>query len=141
MPAGRPPTYKTPEEMQIVIEEYFDNDAWFEDGEKREFRPTVSGLAYTLGISTESLRNYELKEEFLATVKAAKQLVEVTLEQRLYGSAVTGLIFNLKNNFGWKDKSEIDQHNTGEAMINALFHIFPFCPFPSRAFLCAPFNE
>jgi len=28
------------------------------------------------------------------------------LEQKLYGNAVTGVIFNLKNNFGWQDKTE-----------------------------------
>ena len=32
--------------------------------------------------------------------------VEEALEQRLYGNAVTGIIFNLKNNFGWQDKTE-----------------------------------
>jgi hypothetical protein len=26
----------------------------------------------------------------------------------LYGNTVTGVIFNLKNNFGWKDKNEVE---------------------------------
>ena len=100
MPAGRPPKYETPEQMQEVI------DAYLVDCEDREKPPTVSGLAYALDMSTESLRNYQCKEEFLATVKKAKQWVEVGLEERLHEPAPTGAIFNLKNNFGWKDVTE-----------------------------------
>ena len=107
MPAGRPPKYKTPEEMQEVIDNYFES---LSDEEK----PTISGLAYMLHMSTEALRNYEQKDEFLVTVKEAKQRVEMALEQHLFGTAVTGAIFNLKNNFGWKDKSEIDSTNRVE---------------------------
>jgi len=57
-------------------------------------------------MTTECLRNYGTKDEFSATVKTAKQRVEMNLEQRLAGTAVTGSIFSLKNNFGWKDKTE-----------------------------------
>lgn len=111
MPAGRPPKYETPEQMQEAIDFYFNKDnsngAYILTGEDtKTYLPTISGLAYSLGMTTEALRNYEGKEEFLATVKRAKQKVEVALEQRLYGQAVVGTIFNLKNNFGWRDKSE-----------------------------------
>ena len=114
---GRPPKYETPELMQADIDRYFDdcrkNYLWLEhDGDQPEnaitedIRPIVSGLAYVLDMSTESLRRYEMKDNFRATVKKAKQRIEMALEQNLYGQAVTGTIFNLKNNFGWKDKSE-----------------------------------
>ena len=126
MTAGRPPLYKTPEEMQRIIDLYYfaiKNREMGEDeiksmlSEKEDAElvmsiddivPTVSGLAYVLGMTTEAFRNYEQKDEFLATVKKAKQRVEMSLEQRLAGNAVTGSIFNLKNNFGWKDKTEQD---------------------------------
>jgi len=128
MPAGRPPIYETPEEMQRIIDLYFiacklnhleqmDVDI---EGKKKDYSddeiltidyiddaaPTVSGLAYTLGMTTETLRTYGNDDQFSATVKKAKQRIEMFLEGRLYGQAVTGSIFNLKNNFGWKDKSE-----------------------------------
>ena len=123
MPAGRPPKYETPEEMQRIIDLYFisvkhnvaGNDKAPEGMSAEDVIicldiedavPTISGLAYTLGMSTEAFRNYEQKDEFLATVKRAKQRVEMSLEQRLAGTVVTGSIFSLKNNFGWKDKSE-----------------------------------
>lgn len=41
-------------------------------------------------------------------------MVEVFLEERLQGTAATGTIFNLKNNFGWKDKTE--QKLTGKVI-------------------------
>ena len=117
---GRPPVYKTPKEMQKVISEYFEGDAWFECNDKKEFRPTISGLAFALNVTTQSLRNYEFKDDFLSTVKRAKQLVELSLEQRLYGNNVTGLIFNLKCNFGWKDSQEEDKTSEVENLIAAL---------------------
>lgn len=112
-PVGRPPRYKTPEAMKIIIDDYFENresddSAWFMNGDKQEYRPTISGLAYALGLSTQAVRDYEEKDEFLGTIKEAKLKVERALEERLYGNNVTGLIFNLKNNFKWKDSQQIE---------------------------------
>ncbi len=106
MQVGRPPKYKTPEEMQKVIDEYFETDAYADIGNGLQYCPTVEGLAHALGMSRRALLGYEDKKEFLPTIKAAKQRVAIALEQRLYGSAVTGAIFNLKNNFGWKDQQD-----------------------------------
>jgi hypothetical protein len=134
MPAGRPPKYKTKEEMQAIIDLYFLacrvhqeeseerllgllEDELLMISEIEDVIPTISGLAYTLGMSTEAFRNYEEKDEFLATVKRAKQRVEMSLEQRLAGNNVTGSIFSLKNNFGWKDKSEVDNNHKGSVKV------------------------
>lgn len=114
MAGGRPPKFKTAKEMQTKIDEYFEN-CYVEVGDRREFRPTMSGLALALGLSRQGLLNYAKSEKFFDTVKAARQIVEQTLEQSLYGNAVTGAIFNLKNNFGWKDKQEVE--NTGSQVV------------------------
>lgn len=101
MPGGRPPMYKTAEEMQLVIDDYF-------DGEEIH---TVCGLALALRFdSRQSLINYEGKDEFLDTIKRAKMRIEAEYEGRLVsGKAnVAGLIFNLKNNFSWKDAQQHD---------------------------------
>ncbi len=125
MPAGRPPKYDSPEEMQRIIDLYYlacrchqTGDATMLEGLPTEdlliindivdVVPTISGLAYILGMTTQAFRDYEKKDEFLCTVKKSKQRVEMSLEQRLAGNAVTGSIFSLKNNFGWKDKTETD---------------------------------
>lgn len=112
MPAGRPPIFESEDDLKSAIKGYFDSDdAHILVGENQDlklFAPTVSGLAYHLGMTTETLRAYGEKEAFSATVKRAKQKIEISLEKRLMGNNVTGTIFNLKNNFGWKDKQEVD---------------------------------
>ena len=110
MTSGRLPKYDDPVVMQSDIDDYFVGDAYMGEGDNRVFAPTVSGLAFHLNMSTEAFRNYEEKDVFLATVKRAKQRIEIALEQKLLGNNVTGSIFNLKNNFGWKDKTEVDQN-------------------------------
>ena len=103
---GRPPKFTSAEEMQKAI------DAYFSSCLVSEKPLTISGLAYALDMSTESLRRYGEKDAFCATVKRAKQKVEIYLEERLDSAAPTGAIFNLKNNFGWKDKTEQDVNAT-----------------------------
>lgn len=68
---------------------------------------TISGLAYFLGTSRQTLLNYEERDEFFDTIKNAKAKIEAFVEESLWTPKVTaGVIFNLKNNFGWVDKNE-----------------------------------
>ena len=110
MPAGQPKKYKTAEELQEKIEEYFKDAVFDKNGDERDImKPvTVAGLAYHLGFaSRQSLWDYEQKSEYSYTIKKAKLFIESYLETRLLGNNVTGVIFNLKNNFGWMDKLEV----------------------------------
>lgn len=120
MPAGRPPKFKTPEAMQKVIDAYFDS-CWDidEDGKRKQTRPyTITGLALALGMSRRALLDYEKKDEFLPTIKRAKLIVENWVEEQLYRKTqVTGAIFNLKNNYGWKDKNETDITSDGKPLV------------------------
>lgn len=100
--------YKTAEEMQLVIDDYFDG----------EDIPTVAGLTLALGFCTrKSLFDYEGKEEFVNTVKRAKLRIEGFLEHRLIEGKgqVAGVIFNLKNNFSWRDRHDVD--HSGEIKV------------------------
>jgi len=106
MEVGRPKKYDSPEKMQEDIDKYFkecrEND-----------RPyTMTGLAIALDMDRKTLLNYRKEEgyePFFHTVKSARDKVERFLEEKLLtDNAVTGVIFNLKNNFDWKDKQEID---------------------------------
>ncbi|MBR6688795.1 MAG: DNA-packaging protein [Clostridia bacterium] len=98
---GRPPKYKTKEEIQEKIDEYFKMC-------KLNNKPyTITGLGLALDMSRQDLINYSKKDEFFDTIKRAKMRVENYLEERLINdSSATGIIFNLKNNYGWKDKQE-----------------------------------
>lgn len=69
---------------------------------------TMSGLARHLGIDRKTLVNYAKMEQFFLTVEAARERVHEFAEEQLYGKSASGAQFVLKNNFDWKDKSEID---------------------------------
>ena len=110
MKTGRPPKYETPEEMQKDIDGYFKSVTWEVEG--RELcKPTVEGLAYALDMTRKGLIDYSKKSDFCYTIKRAKQRIAIALENNLWGTAVTGTIFNLKNNFGWVDKQEVESVN------------------------------
>lgn len=99
MPVGCPRQYKTVEELADVIDAYF-----AEAAEKEQF-PTVLGLCLALDLTRQGLINYAERPEFIDTIKRAKMKVEHAVEQQLMsGRNAAGPIFNLKNNFGWKDE-------------------------------------
>ena len=127
---ARPVKYETAEEMQVIIDRYFkdcfrnkcaeineDVDTLMETSTDDVY-PTVSGLAYALGLTRAGLVCYEKKDnpEFFDTVKEAKQKIEAGLEQRLFYQNATGVIFNLKNNYHWKDKQEVDNTSSDGSM-------------------------
>lgn len=124
-PVGRPPLYTDPEEMQVIIDAYFDhcrinreNIAGIRSAENKltdpvklitdDEIPTISGLGVVLGMDRRSVNNYAHDDKFFPTIKEAKSRIEGGLEQRLFHNNATGTIFNLKNNFSWNDKSEVD---------------------------------
>lgn len=110
---GRPLKYTSVEDMQRDIDKYF------AECDEKGKPYTVSGLAYALGTNRQTIINYESKEEFFDTVKRAKEKIELFNEEMLYSKDVstTGVIFNLKNNYGWKDKQEIEAEVNSEVKI------------------------
>jgi hypothetical protein len=109
---GRPLKFKTVKELQKKIDVYFKKCIEDEDPY------TITGLALALDCDRQTLLNYEKKEEFFGTIKKAKLKVENYLETKaLKGDIVPVMtIFNLKNNFGWKDKTEHDIKATVETV-------------------------
>ena len=99
---GRPKKYTEVEIMQQKIEKYF------QECEESKEPYTITGLCIALDITRETLSEYLKKDEFSDTIKKAKIRVENYLEKKLItcNNNATGIIFNLKNNFGWKDKQE-----------------------------------
>ena len=107
MPAGRPLKFKDAAEMQLGI------DAYFAERIESQKPITITGLAIALNTTRELLCNYEERDEFRDTIKAAKLRVEQYAEERLYEGAATGPIFALKN-FGWSDRVEQDTTIKGD---------------------------
>lgn len=113
---GRPLAFDSTEELEEKIDSYFTSDEAYlinyRDGEEEKtFAPTMSGLALYLGVSRQTIVNYSNKEQFFDTINKARLKIESHIEKKLYGNNVTGLIFNLKNNFSWKDKTEVENTN------------------------------
>jgi len=112
---GRPPKFNTAEEMQLVIMEYFAecNDA--------VLSPTMSGLAMRLNMGRQTLVDYSKKDVFWDTIKKARQYVESCNENMLIHKKTSpiGNIFNLKNNFGWRDDKQIIVEHKNIASIMA----------------------
>lgn len=118
-PVGRPLAFKTPEELEAKIAEYF---AFCDSRIQQVYSPkaeavievinpapyTMSGLARALGIDRQTILNYASKDEYFGTIKDAREKVHEDVETRLMEKQASGPIFNLKNNFGWKDQTEVD---------------------------------
>jgi hypothetical protein len=125
---GRPLAFETVAALEVAVDAYFNNggDAWMmgADGEAI-FAPTMSGLAIALGVDRKTIYNYSNKDEYFPTIKKARAKVEAALERRLYGNNVTGVIFNLKNNFDWCDKNEI-AHTSPDGSMTPRFTLNDF---------------
>lgn len=123
---GRPPMYKSKEEIQEKIDKYFeeckgtvltdkDGNIMFDKYGMPiviNAKPlTITGLALALGFnSRQALLNYQVKDEFNDTITRAKAIVEQYAEERLYDKdGANGAKFSLANNFsGWKEKQSIE---------------------------------
>lgn len=115
MAGGRPPIFGTAEEMQTAIDLYL-NEC------KEEKRPlTIMGLALSIGMCRDTLCEYAKKGEFSDVVKTAKALVELSVEERLFGSNPAGSIFWLKNHAGYKDRQELEHSGDPDKPIEISF--------------------
>lgn len=150
--AGRPFIFKDPDDLKHRIQSYFDNadphieKRFIETGKtnkgdvivaEREIYTeqiayTVTGLARSLGVSRDTLRNYRqfkhypetidpaIRQELIVSLEDAVQRVEEFNELGLHKPGVSnGIKFNLTNNFGWIDKQVLETNNP-EDDLNAL---------------------
>ncbi len=101
---GRPRLYQDHDSFAAKVDEYF---AFVEDKGKK---PTLAGLAYHMGFDDrESVSTYATYgPDFSRTVKRAKLLMEDDRQQSLLSKDkfTPGIALDLKNNHGWKDKTE-----------------------------------
>lgn len=116
---GRPLKFKSPEEMQVKIDKWINDrlnntvKVLTKSGDVVEIdKPlplTVTSLAVALDTTRDTLITYSEKDEFFDTIKKAKALCLQDAEDRLYTNFTPGVIFSMKNNYGWTDKQEVDQ--------------------------------
>ena len=119
-PGGRPRIIENAEAMQKIIDLYIEEIEIYNDNpankESRLFKvPILEELVHRLGLSNRSsFFEYAHNPEFSNTIKKAKNKI-LAIQKQL---AMQGLInptisiFNWKNNFGMKDKTEVEQTTT-----------------------------
>lgn len=129
MAGGRPRKFDTVEQLETLIEGYFDycdnyiatKIVFDKEGEQSTVKYhfpkpyTVSGLCAYLGITRDTLSEYQKQDEFSDTIKTAKTKIEAEkiegAMQGKYNPAIT--IFDLKNNHNMVDKTEVDNNVSG----------------------------
>ena len=105
---GRPfGTYKL---SVIAVRETIDKwmKSFEKDGERDGQVPTLSCLAFDLGIARRTLVDYQHRDPFKPMLERAKTFCEMHSAQALFDPKIRpgGPIFNLKHNHGWKDGTE-----------------------------------
>lgn len=117
-PGGRPAKYKSAEELQIKIDQYFlpenicTRKVVVGKGDNQEVVklpcPTITGLVMFLGYcDRQSFYDMEADRQFSDTIKKARNRIAHAYELNLHGPYPVGSIFALKN-FGWSDKTEVE---------------------------------
>jgi hypothetical protein len=106
--------FSDPEVLERQIEDYF------EGIKAAHVPPTLSGLAFVLGVTRKTLSNYirecedeeggkSKKAECGRLLMMAKARIECWLEEQLVTRGKTkGIEFALKNNYDWSDKMNVN---------------------------------
>lgn len=113
---GRPRKIKNAKQLEKLINEFLES-RFDEDG--KNIQPlTMRGFCNYIGIVYDTLLEWEEKREDLTEpIKKLKEIVHEWCESQLYTNARTvGVIFALKNNWGWKDKTEVETKNTNTTL-------------------------
>lgn len=107
---------------RLVDKDHPDNKRGHKVYVMQQVRPfTVTGLAVYLDTTRDVLIDYETGKyddkdataednaRYSNAIKRAKARIYAYVEEQLFmGKQAAGPIFSLKNNYGWKDKSEVD---------------------------------
>ena len=139
---GHPPKYVTVEEMQAVIDRYFEDckgepiigddgmpilDKFGQRFIIHQRPPTVTGLALALGFtSRQALLNYQAKKGFVDTVTRAKARIEAYAEERLFDrDGQRGAEFSLRYNFRWVNDEKKDDGGESTCGVAELPAVMP----------------
>ena len=125
---GRPRKYEAAEDLLNAINAYFlycdseketsTNDKGHEKITQKPY--TITGLCIYLGITRETWSQYAKLAPFADIITIAKLKVENYVEENSLNGKINPImsIFNLKNNFGWTDRFDINT-NVQPEQLNA----------------------
>ena len=95
--------YTNPKDLENTIQTYFEQM-------RAEKRPlTITGLCIAVGFkSRQTLLDYEEKEQYGHLIREAKMRCQNYAEELLFQNRnVYGVIFNLTNNYGWRNRMDV----------------------------------
>ena len=100
---GHPRTFQSPEEMQVAIDEYFDEC----DAEEKPY--LISGLCLKLGFMHRSdLVNYSgYSKDYFNIITRARQKVQAYAEAKCYEKHSQGAQFILNAGFNWSTNAQV----------------------------------
>jgi DNA-packaging protein gp3 len=108
----RPPKYTDPVVIGKKINDYFD------ECDKLGKPYTIQSLTYFLGFADmDSFQTYLKKPKFNGTMTRAKMKIQSQRVETLCNGEtknVRGLMFDLTNNFGWREKLDIEHSGLPE---------------------------
>lgn len=116
---GHPDKWASVKDLQDAI------DAYFKQCDENQEPYLITGLCLALDCTRECLLEwdkdtgkYPKPEKAVKAIHKAKMRCQNYAEKLLMSGKLnpTGAIFNLKNNYRWKDKSETDMTSKGEAL-------------------------
>lgn len=110
--------FETPELLAQAVDGYFASAKLFSTP------VTMGGLACAIGISRSALFAYGTRrgDEYGDIIAKAKIKIEANMEERLVGGQpATGVIFALKNGYGWRDKTEVEVEHHTTISLSTLF--------------------
>lgn len=90
--------------LQTEIDKYF---KWADDNNKPY---SMAMLAVRLGVSRQTLYNYEEKDNFAPVIRKARDKIIAYIEEKLLEHGTAGQIF-LAKNYGYSDRQEILSNN------------------------------
>ena len=117
-PVGRPPKFKTPEELQKKFNSYIkttDKDGTYKN---------ISGFCYYIDTYRDYLVSLEGdKPEFSNTIKGIREyFARYTIEHAQKSEKNQALNIFLLKNYGYKDKTETDLNISGNIQIESVFN-------------------
>jgi hypothetical protein len=107
---------ETPAELKRLNKQA---ESYFKKQDKDGKPYSVIGLAKALGMHKDTLYAYRDKPFFSDSIKNHLATIEQSYVENLLsakGSQV-GHIFTLKNNYGWRDKQEVEHKHSGDIVI------------------------
>jgi len=131
MKTGRPKKYGSKKALSEAIERYFRSISRTvpakdglgrailnDDGEEIKLTeyivpPSISSMCLYLGIDRSTWQNYcdpQQHPEFSGITETTRARIEAYLEEQLLTreKGLQGIIFNLQNNYGWRQKQEVE---------------------------------